>query len=573
MLARVDGLAEAPRTLLQVAAVIGHRFSADLLRISYGESDDTFAQCLEELEAHALLVRQETEGRVTYHFTHVLIQDTLYSTLLTPRREALHQRVGEAIERSYPAHLSEWVDVLARHWCRTARVDKAVHYLALAGEKNLRVYALVEAHACFRQAVERIETAPPGAYDTVLADVLLHWARVHYYQKDFKGLIAVVEPYWARLTALGDRRRLSLLCFWLGFAYAIGAHCATAECLLERALTLGEAIDDAECIGYACMGLMWCYAYWRQGDAHACDRVDELGQRSLAIATRLHDVYLASKCLLCFVLHRGTYSRFQEARTTCAQLLALGEEARDPRTTAMGLWALAFVDVMEERFEEAIARAEEAWRLSPDLLDRLTAQGIKGVALILRDRGQNGKAILQELREARQELVAGEYLLPLASFDIPYGAAMVLTGQMAIGVHWIEKAIQRCGALGAATQYPFGHLILGEIYLQMTLGQAKLPFRLLRQNLGFLLRTLPHAARKAHYHLDEAIRRARALEMPDILARALLDLSMFYQARKRMAEARVSLEEARDITERWASPSLQAKICAALASLDDPDSP
>jgi len=57
--------------------------------------------------------------------------------------------------------------------------------------------------------------------------------------------------------------------------------------------------------------------------------------------------------------------------------------------------------------------------------------------------------------------------------------------------------------------------------------------------------------------------------MPDILARALLDLSMFYQARKRVAEARVSLEEARDITERWASPPLQAKICAALASLDD----
>src|SRR5262249_50742410 len=148
---------------------------------------------------------------------------------------------------------------------RTARVDKAVHYLTLAGEKNLRVYALVEAHACFRQVVERIESAPHGAYDTVLADVLLQWARVYYYQKDFKGLIAVVEHYWPRPTALDDRRRLSLLCFWLGFAYAFGGHCATAERLLEQALGLGEAIDDPECIGYASMGLMWVYAYWRQG--------------------------------------------------------------------------------------------------------------------------------------------------------------------------------------------------------------------------------------------------------------------------------------------------------------------
>jgi predicted ATPase len=168
------------------------------------------------LEAHDLIARQEAESRVTYQFTHVLIQDAIYRTLLTPRREALHQQVGEAIERRYPAHLSEWVDVLAHHWCRTARVDKAVHYLALVGEKNLRVYALVEAHACFRQVVERIESAPRGAYDIVLADVLLHWARVHYYQKDFKGLIAVVEHSWSRLMTLDDKCRLSLLCFWLG---------------------------------------------------------------------------------------------------------------------------------------------------------------------------------------------------------------------------------------------------------------------------------------------------------------------------------------------------------------------
>src|SRR4029453_16468374 len=222
LLARVDGLAEAPRALLQVAAVLGHRFPVDLLRTIYGGHDDTFAQCLQELEAHDLIARQETEGRAPYQFTHVLIQDTLYTTLLTPRREVLHQRVGEAIERHYPAHLSEWVDVLAHHWCRTARVDKAVHYLALAGEKNLRVYALVEAHACFRQVVESIESAPRGAYDIVLADVLLHWGGVHYYQKDFKGLIAVVEHSWSRLVTLDDKCRLSLLCFWLGPRMLLG---------------------------------------------------------------------------------------------------------------------------------------------------------------------------------------------------------------------------------------------------------------------------------------------------------------------------------------------------------------
>jgi tetratricopeptide (TPR) repeat protein len=315
---------------------------------------------------------------------------------------------------------------------------------------------------------------------------------------------------------------------------------------------------------------MWFYTYWRQGDAHTGDRVDGLGHRTLAIATHLHDVYLTAKCLGCFAVYRMAHTRFQEARTACAQLLALGKEARNPRTTAMGLWALAFVDVLEERFEEAIERTEEALRLSPDLLDRLTAQGVKGMALALRGQAQEGRAILHEVRK---EIMAGEYLFPLMGFDIPYGVTLVLTGQMAAGVCWIEETMQRFGALGTTTQYAWGHLFLGEIYLQMALGQTKLPLRLLLRNLRFILRTLPRAARKAQYHLNEAIRRARALEMPGVLARALLDLSMFYQSRKRMAAARISLEETRDITERWASPPMQAKICAALASLNDLASP
>ena len=168
MLARVDGLAEAPRTLLQVAAVIGPRVPGDVLRTIYGGDDDTFAWCLQELEAHNLLTRHETERRTTYHFTHALIQDTIYRTLLTPRREALHQQVGEAIERCYPAHGNEWVDVLAHHWSQTAHVDKAVHYLALAGEKNLRVYALVEADQCFRQVIELSQNSAVRQRDAFL---------------------------------------------------------------------------------------------------------------------------------------------------------------------------------------------------------------------------------------------------------------------------------------------------------------------------------------------------------------------------------------------------------------------
>jgi len=74
--------------------------------------------------------------------------------------------------------------------------------------------------------------------------VLLGWVHVYYYRKDFKGLIDLVERYRSRVEALGDTRRQSLLLFWLGFSHFIGARFDTANSFLEKALALGEGLDD-----------------------------------------------------------------------------------------------------------------------------------------------------------------------------------------------------------------------------------------------------------------------------------------------------------------------------------------
>jgi tetratricopeptide (TPR) repeat protein len=165
--------------------------------------------------------------------------------------------------------------------------------------------------------------------------------------------------------------------------------------------------------------------------------------------------------------------------------------------------------------------------------------------------------------------VAGDFLTLLLGTDIPYGAALVLAGQMAAGIRWIEASIQRFAAWGNATQPATGHMILGEIYLQMALGKKEPPLRVILRNLGFVLRTLPLASYKARRHLEEAVRRARHVGMPGILARSLLDLGLLYAAKKRWEEARTSLEQALQLAESLASSALREKIQQTLASLDD----
>src|SRR5262249_5659451 len=155
IMARVDRLAEAPRHVLQVASVIGRRFPLALLR-AVVDGAEALGGPLRALEEQELIFRAPGAGE-EYRFKHALVQDAIYDTLLRPRREELHRRVGEGIERLYADRLGEWAEVLAHHYGRTGRTEKAARYAALAGEKSLRVYSLAEAHQRFRDVMTLVE--------------------------------------------------------------------------------------------------------------------------------------------------------------------------------------------------------------------------------------------------------------------------------------------------------------------------------------------------------------------------------------------------------------------------------
>jgi predicted ATPase len=93
--ARLDRLDDATRALAQVAAVIGPRFSEPLLDAVVGGRAGLEAQLRELLDA-AVLVRDESGPVPGYQFTHALIHEVAYSSLLYARREALHAEVAAA---------------------------------------------------------------------------------------------------------------------------------------------------------------------------------------------------------------------------------------------------------------------------------------------------------------------------------------------------------------------------------------------------------------------------------------------------------------------------------------------
>jgi tetratricopeptide (TPR) repeat protein/predicted Ser/Thr protein kinase len=145
---RLDRLGEAARKLLAAAAVIGRSFPLDLLRaISDAVDEDTVFDVVEQAERAQLL--QAERGRdARYTFVHELIRGTLLGGMALPRRQRMHLRVADAIERLRAASLDAHVSVLAHHLYQAgaaADADRAVRVLSSAMQKAYAAGAFEEA--------------------------------------------------------------------------------------------------------------------------------------------------------------------------------------------------------------------------------------------------------------------------------------------------------------------------------------------------------------------------------------------------------------------------------------------
>ncbi len=190
LLARIDRLTEPERSLLRVAAVIGHRFPADILRSLSAEDVQTLMRSLLYLDGEALTVLERELPEQVRSFRHAMIQEVAYESLLYARRRELHRRIGEYLERRYhdelaalqayygrsspgasaihdgrssletdkPLQSSNTPLFLAAHHYRLSdRPDRAITYLLLAGHVSREAYANDAAVQYYRQVVALLD--------------------------------------------------------------------------------------------------------------------------------------------------------------------------------------------------------------------------------------------------------------------------------------------------------------------------------------------------------------------------------------------------------------------------------
>jgi tetratricopeptide (TPR) repeat protein len=111
------------------------------------------------------------------------------------------------------------------------------------------------------------------------------------------------------------------------------------------------------------------------------------------------------------------------------------------------------------------------------------------------------------------------------------------------GTKLLEKAQETLISNKRRVFYAMSEFILGEVNSQIATG-PKPSLAIMAKNIGFLVKNVPFANKKAEKHFNQAIELFKEIGMKGFLGQAYLSLGRLYKASKRTDQARQCILEA-----------------------------
>jgi class 3 adenylate cyclase/tetratricopeptide (TPR) repeat protein len=160
----VEGLdtARSVKEVAQVAAVIGWEFSLELLEDVLVPDEHRRTGGSEAIE---LAIRRLVEADLirrygnVYRFSHVLIQEAAYHSLLQGKKDQLHARLARVL-MDRGDHFGASPAMIASHCARAGLTDAAIQFFRAAGRKEAHRSSNQEAQHHFFRAIELSNALP-----------------------------------------------------------------------------------------------------------------------------------------------------------------------------------------------------------------------------------------------------------------------------------------------------------------------------------------------------------------------------------------------------------------------------
>jgi len=521
LIARLDRLAPV-REVAQIGACIGRAFSYDLVAAVSPLRGERLNQALEELSKTGLVFRRGTPTTALYTFKHALVQDAAYDSLLKSKRVQIHRQIAQVLENDFPETVTNEPETLAHHYARAGLDRQAVEYWKRAAERALQRGALPEAISHLNEGLTTLQVLP---------------------ESDFRARLELLLQ-----TSVGHA-----LIATKGFGNPEVARA------FDRAQRLCELAGDTSLLFPVLIGQCVFHQVRLEHE-----RALEISNQCVVLAEREQDADLlveAHRVLGNTLIWLG---RGQAARTHLERSLTYYDPkqhqshasvyGQDPAVGALSwltvtLWVLGFPD-------QALNRAEEAWRLSNDVEHPFSQAWARLFLAFVR-------ALRKEWEVARDSADACIAFskdqgfpawIPLASMY--RGKAMSELGQPRQAIEMFQQSLAAFEAVGEQQGIPFFLTFLAEACAAD--GRADEGLRIVddaltraRKNSGHWCESLLHntkgkllltgRAAEAETCFWQAIQIARAQEAKSFELQASMSLSRLWQGQGKRREAHTLL--------------------------------
>jgi class 3 adenylate cyclase/tetratricopeptide (TPR) repeat protein len=372
--ARLDGLDQEERRLLQDASVLGKTFTQDGLAALMGEPEERLEPLL------ASLVRKEVLGiqadprspeRGQYGFLQDLVKRVAYETVSRKDRKAKHLAAARLLQATWAADEDDVIEVVASHYVEAYKAvpdapdapevkQKAAAMLARAGERAASLAASLQAKHYFEQAIELVED-PLTAAELHERAGQMAWtaglsveARSHYESATASfGSIGLTHPA-ARVSA-----RLAEITWQEG-------RIEDALAQMEQAFqVLAGDEQDAALASVAAERGRLLYFSGRTDEALASIEL------ALDIAESLHLPETLSQALNTKGLVLSARGRFEEANLLIRHALRVALDNDLPAAALRAYGNVAALASYQDRLDEVIELAEQALEFARKVGDRL----------------------------------------------------------------------------------------------------------------------------------------------------------------------------------------------------------
>jgi hypothetical protein len=398
--------------------------------------------------------------------------------------------------------------------------------------------------------------------DVQVAGIMADLVQILILKSAAREVAALLEPELAMIEVLGESEHAPILMYYYGYALVVMCRFREARPIQDKALALALERGYTRATAYARSGIILQTTYV---DPMPLDAFEAFSARAFAESEQANDAYLIGHMMFVIAwnyMHRGLVV---EAENWGHRLEKLGHERQDPRSSALALWLLGWIDIIRENYAAAVSRGQECARTALTPFDYMMGTHVVGIAKIMSGDVAEGVETVQGHRELalKNGLAVGAL-----GTEATLGVAMAMRGDLAKSVRWMEALIERCERdYGYQAYADFTRTYLAEIYLALLRAKTRPPLRVLLGNLRFLLTVKRTAPRKAMALLNTALRNQQFHESGVLRSRIEFNTGLLQQRLNQHGLARDHLMRARAGASAQHATALLGKIETALQSM------